>query len=51
MVPLDFPVALGIVGASSHVAHAADAYEVLELLGDELGTVVTDDPGGGTLRR
>jgi hypothetical protein len=37
-------LALGVVGARPHVRHASDADELLELLGDELGAIVTDDP-------
>ena len=41
----DFSVRLGIVGRGSHVRHARDPNELLEVLGDELGPVVGDDPG------
>ena len=40
----DFPVRLRIIGRGSHVRHARDANELLEVLGDELRPVVGDDP-------
>jgi len=39
-----FPFALGIAGRRADVCHAADADELFEVLGDELGPVVGDDP-------
>ncbi len=50
LVPaFDLAVGLGIVGRGLHVGHAGDADELLEVLGDELRTVVADDawPGVG----
>jgi len=38
-------VALGIIGRGPHVGHAADADELLEITGDELRSVIRDDPG------
>src|ERR1043166_5867219 len=40
---LDFPVALGVVGARAHVRHPADADVLLEAARDELRPVVGDD--------
>ncbi len=39
----DFAIALGIVRRGFDVSHAADADELLEVLGDELRAVVGDD--------
>ena len=48
LVPaFDFAVALGIIGGGFDVGHAADADELLEVLGDELRSVVADDPRRG----
>ena len=44
VVALQFSVALGIKGGSSNMGHALLANELLEVLGDELRTVVGDDP-------
>ena len=44
MPAFDLAIALGVVGRSPHVRHAADPDEFLEVLGDELRTVVGDDP-------
>lgn len=40
-----FTVALGMVGRSADVSHAAQADELFEVLGNELGAVVGDNPG------
>jgi len=48
MPSLNLPVALRVKGSCSHVAHPAytdELLEVLEVLGNELGAVVGDDPG------
>ena len=50
LVPaLDLAVGLRVVRRGPHVCHAGDADELLEVLGDELGSVVGDDtrPGLG----
>ena len=43
MEAFDLAIALGIVRRGLDVGHAADADELLEVLGDELGAVVGDD--------
>jgi hypothetical protein len=43
----DFAVGLRIIGRSLDMGHAGDADEFLEVLGDELGSVVADDAGLG----
>ena len=43
--PFDLAVALRIVRRGPHMGHAADANELLEVLGDELRAVVGDDAG------
>ena len=40
----DFPVRLWVIRLGSHVRHARDADEFLEVLGDELRPVVGDPP-------
>lgn len=45
--PFELAVALGIIGTDPHVGHAAEADELLEVLGDELRPVVGDDAGRG----
>lgn len=45
MVAFDFTVALRIVGAGANVFHSTQANEVLEVFGDELGSVVRDNSG------
>jgi len=40
----DLTVTLGVVRRRSGVGHAADADELLEVAGDELGAIVGDDP-------
>ena len=41
LVPaLDLPVALGLVGGSSHMAHTTNAYELLKVPGYELRPIV-----------
>jgi hypothetical protein len=47
METLDFSVALRVVGRGSHMGHAADPDELLEVPGDKLRPVVGDDPGTG----
>ncbi len=47
VIAFDLPIALGIVGAGSHMRHAAEANEALEVLGDELRAIVGDDAGRG----
>lgn len=44
MEAFELAVALRVVGARSHVRHATDANERLEVLGEELRAVVGDDP-------
>jgi len=44
MPAFDFTVALRVVRRSPRMRHAADADELLEIPGDELGAVVADDP-------
>ena len=44
MEPLDFPVAFRVTGRGPDVSHPTEADELLEVPGDELGTVVGDDP-------
>jgi len=39
----DLAVGLWVIGRSPHMSHAGDADEFLEVLGDELGSVVADD--------
>ena len=39
----NFAVGLGVIRRGLHVRHARDADELLEILGDELGTVVADE--------
>ena len=50
---LDLSVALRIVRTGSHVAHSPKPNELHEVFGDELATVVGDDPwlGQGTFTR
>lgn len=43
MSPFDLPVALRVEGACFHMAHAAYANELLEIPGNELGSIVRDD--------
>src|SRR5450631_196376 len=43
MPALDFPVRLRVVGRGSHMRHARDADELLEVASDELRSVVGDD--------
>src|SRR6056297_2986320 len=43
MPALDLSVALRIIRGCLHVGHAADADELFEVFGDELGAVVADD--------
>lgn len=43
----DLAVGLGVVGGGFHMGEPGDADEFLEVLGDELGAVVTDDAGFG----
>ena len=45
MPAFDLAVALRIIGRGFYVRHARDADELLEVLGDELRTVVGDDAG------
>ncbi len=46
LVPaLDLPVRLWVKRRGSDVRHSGDGYELLEVLGDELRTIVRDDPG------
>jgi hypothetical protein len=47
MPAFDLAVALGIVRRGADVAHAANTDELLEIPGNELGTVVGDDAGLG----
>ena len=42
----ELAVGLGVVGRGGDVGHTGDADELLEILGDELGSVVGDDPRG-----
>src|SRR5438874_2349767 len=46
MEAFDLAVALGIVRRRLHMGHAAEADELLEVLGDELRAIVRDDPWG-----
>lgn len=41
----DLAVGLGVVGGGFHMGEPGDAHEFLEVLGDELGAVVTDYAG------
>ena len=43
MIAFDFAIALGVVGACADMGHAADADELFEVFGNELGAVVGDD--------
>src|SRR4029077_17481391 len=43
--PLHLPVALGIIERCSHVSHATYADELLEIVGNELRSVVRNDAG------
>ena len=43
----DLAVGLGVVGGGFHMGEPGDADEFLEVFGDELGAVVTDDAGFG----
>ncbi len=43
--PLDLPVALRVEGPRPHMAHSAHTDELLEVPGNELGTIVGDDSG------
>ena len=43
MIPLDFAVALRVVKTCAYVLHTIQTHKVLEVLGDEQGTVVRDD--------
>ena len=45
--PLQLAVRLRIIRRRSDVGHARQPYELLEVLGDELRTIVRDDPGPG----
>ena len=44
MPALQLAIALGIVGRGSHMRHAANSNEFLEVFGDELWPIVRDDP-------
>ena len=44
MPAFDFAVALRIVRAGLHMRHAGHTDKLLEILGDELRTIVGDDP-------
>jgi hypothetical protein len=45
LVPaLNLAIRLRIVGTGAHVSHTAETYELMEVAGDELWTVVSDNP-------
>ena len=44
----DFAVGLGVIGRGFDVGHSGDADEFLEVLGDELGSIVGDDARSDT---
>ena len=43
---LELPIRLGVVRRCPNVAHPRYPHELLKLLGDELRTVIGDNPGG-----
>jgi hypothetical protein len=45
MPSLNLPIALGVVGRGSHMVHSTDPDELFEVTGNELRTVIRDDPG------
>jgi len=47
MPPFNRAVALRIVGRCAHRLHLAQPNKILEVTGDELQAIVTDDPGIG----
>ncbi len=49
MPALELPVRLRIVGRSTDMGHPRKTDEVLEIAGNELRTIIADDPGRNTL--